>query len=96
MKKNTDIHLTSNLQKRYLCKPHACGDEVIVEWRALTVTLIELAAERLRAHLGLDTNTLPLAKILEGGTWAAGRQIARLKRTGGGPPIHILSNGSVF
>ena len=77
-------------------KPHACGDEVIVEWRALTVTLIELAAERLRAHLGLDTNTLPLAKILEGGTWAAGRQIAHLKRIGGGPPIRILSNGSVF
>ena len=94
MRESTHIHLTSYPQKHSLC--HACGDEVIVEWRALTVTLIELAAERLRTHLGLDTNTLPLAKILEGGTWAAGRQIAHLKRIGGGPPIRILSNGSVF
>ena len=94
MRERVSAHLTSYAQKCFLCP--ACGDEVIVEWRALTVTLIEFAAERLRAHLGLDTNTLPLAKILEGGTWAAGRQIARLKRTGGGPPIHILSNGSVF
>ena len=94
MREGTHIYLTSYPQKRSLCP--ACGDEVIVEWRALTVTLIELAAEQLRTHLGLDTNTLPLAKILEGGTWAAGRQIAHLKRTGGGPPIRILSNGSVF
>ncbi len=77
-------------------KAHACGDEVIVEWRALTVTLIELVAERLRAHLGLDTEALPLARVLEGGTWAAGRQIAHSKRIGGGPPIRILSDGSVF
>ena len=52
-------------------KAHACGDEVIVEWRALTVTLIELVADRLRARLGLDSETLPLAKVLEGGTWSA-------------------------
>jgi len=77
-------------------KAHACGDEVIVEWRALTVTLIELVAERLRARLGLDSETLPLAKVLEGGTWAAGRQIAHSKRIGGTPPIRILSDGSVF
>ena len=94
MRESTHIRLTSYPQKRSLCP--ACGDEVIVEWRALTVTLIELAAEQLRTHLWLDTNTLPLAKILEGGTWAAGRQIAHLKRIGGGPPIRILSDGSVF
>ncbi|MGI9413972.1 MAG: DUF1688 family protein, partial [Hyphomicrobiales bacterium] len=77
-------------------EPHAPGDEVIVEWRALTVTLIEAVAERLRAELGLDADALPLAKVLEGGTWAAGRRIAQTKRPGGGPPIRIVSDGSVF
>ena len=75
---------------------HAPGDEVIVEWRALTITLIEAVAEKLRVRLGLDAEALPLAKVLEGGTWAAGRQIARSKRAGGGPPIRIVSDGSVF
>ena len=77
-------------------KPHASGDEVIVEWRALTVTLIEAVAEKLRSRLGLDEEALPLVKVLEGGTWAAGRRIAQSKRIVGGPPIRILSDGSVF
>ena len=77
-------------------RAHAPGDEVIVEWRALTITLIEAVADKLRARLGLDAEALPLAKVLEGGTWAAGRRIARTKRAGGGPPIRIVSDGSVF
>lgn len=77
-------------------RAHAPDDEVIVEWRALTIALIEEVADKLRARLGLDAGQLPLAKVLEGGTWAAGRRIARTKRTGGGPPIRIVSDGSVF
>lgn len=72
------------------------GDEVIVEWRALTVILIDKVAERLRSILNLDAKTLPLAKVLEGGTWSAGRKIALSKRSSGGTPIQILSDGSVF
>jgi hypothetical protein len=40
--------------------------------------------------------SLPLAKVLEGGTWAAGRRIAREKRPGGPPPIAVISDGTVF
>ena len=40
--------------------------------------------------------TLPLAKILEGGTWTAGRAIAREKRPDGTPPINVTSDGTVF
>ena len=46
--------------------------------------------------LGKSAEELPLASVLEGGTWAAGRRIAAEKREGGGPPITILSDGSVF
>ncbi len=77
-------------------RAHAPGSEVIVEWRALTVPLIERLAGRVRDKLGLDPVSLPLAKVLEGGTWAAGRRIAVEKRPGGAPPIGIVSDGSVF
>ncbi|MBD1850862.1 URC4/urg3 family protein [Leptolyngbya sp. FACHB-711] len=70
--------------------------EVIVEWRALTVILLDRIADRIRTTLNLDQQSLPLAKVLEGGTWAAGRQIAKEKRSGGIPPIQIVSDGTVF
>ncbi|MBK1613028.1 hypothetical protein CKO44_06015 [Rubrivivax gelatinosus] len=53
-------------------------------------------AERVRARLGRSAAQLPLACILVGGTWAAGRQIASEKRNGGVPPVQIDSDGTVF
>jgi hypothetical protein len=75
---------------------HAPGDEVIVEWRALTVALLDRVAEGVRDQLGKSPAELPLACVLEGGTWAAGRAIARELRAGGGSPIQIASDGTVF
>ncbi|MBY0613497.1 MAG: URC4/urg3 family protein [Beijerinckiaceae bacterium] len=75
---------------------HAPGDEIIVEWRALTVALLDALADPVRAALGKSKTELPLARILEGGTWSAGRKIAREKRADGGPPIRIASDGTVF
>jgi hypothetical protein len=75
---------------------HAPGDQVIVEWRALTVALIDRVAEGVREKLGKSPAELPLASILEGGTWAAGRAVAARLRPGGGPPIQIESDGTVF
>jgi hypothetical protein len=69
------------------------GDELIVEWRALTVALIDELAPRVRAHLAAPA--LPLACILEGGTWAAGRELAAELRAGD-PPLSIDSDGTVF
>ncbi|MBM3622013.1 MAG: DUF1688 family protein [Alphaproteobacteria bacterium] len=74
----------------------APGDEVIVEWRALTVALLDRIGAHVRLHLGLDAETLPLVKVLEGGTWLAGRRIAAERRPGGAPPIAIDSDGTVF
>ena len=54
------------------------GSEIIVEWRALTVSLLDELAEAVRAELALPQ--LPLACVLEGGTWAAGREFANQLR----------------
>ncbi len=67
-----------------------------MEWRALTVALIDRLAERVRARLGRDPEALPLAKVLEGGTWSAGRRLAAAKRPGGAPPLRLESDGTVF
>ena len=77
-------------------KPFHPGDEVIVEWRALTVCLLDRVADMVRTKLGKSLEEFPVAKVLEGGTWAAGRRIAKQKRPDGGPPISIISDGSVF
>jgi hypothetical protein len=75
---------------------HAPSSELIVEWRALTVILLDRIAQRLRQQLHLSAEQLPLVKILQGGTWTAGRQIAQTLRPGGPPPITLLSDGTVF
>ena len=77
-------------------KTFGAGDEAIVEWRALTVALLDRIAQHVRQHLGLDAARLPLVKVLEAGTWFAGRALAAERRPGGGPPIAVASDGTVF
>jgi hypothetical protein len=72
------------------------GDDVVVEWRALTVQLLDRVADGVRAALGKTADELPLARVLQGGTWTAGREIARARRSGGAPPLRIHSDGTVF
>ena len=70
--------------------------ELIVEWRALTVYLLDRVGEDVRKSLGKTPADFPLAKVLEGGTWWAGRFLAREKRESGAPPLSIQSDGTVF
>jgi len=71
------------------------GDEFIVEWRALTVALLDELAPLVRRLLHRTAEQLPLACVLEGGTWAAGRVVAQRLRDGA-PPLNITSDGTVF
>jgi len=83
-------------QKALLEKVFAPGDEAIVEWRALTVALLDRVAEHVRMHLKMNAKSLPLVKVLEAGTWFAGRALAAERRQDGGPPIAVESDGTVF
>merc|ERR1719188_2524103 len=72
------------------------GTELTVEWRALTVVLMDRLAEELRRRLSLSEEQLPLGSVLEGGTWHAGRELANSLRSDGAAPIHIRLDGTVF
>jgi hypothetical protein len=77
-------------------RAHEVGDPLVVEWRALTVALLDRLALAVRARLNRGAADLPLAKILQGGTWAAGRELAFARRADGSPPLKIISDGTVF
>jgi Protein of unknown function (DUF1688) len=90
-----DLGLLQPKHVGVLEEAHSPDSEVIVEWRSLTVILLDRIADTIRQKLGMDGESLPLAKVLEGGTWAAGRKIAAELRDGS-PPIQIISDGTVF
>ncbi len=72
------------------------SEPVVVAWRAMTVALLDLMAPLVRERLDVSAAHFPLARMLEGGSWAAGRRIAAELRPGGGPPLDIISDGTVF
>ena len=79
-----------------LARRHWVGAPLVVAWRALTVALLDRLAERVRLRLAVDGESFPLAKVLQGGTWAAGRALARERRSDGSPPIKVIADASVF
>lgn len=78
-----------------LALTHDVSEAFVVTWRSLTVALLDRIAPLVRERLGVSVADFPLARVLEGGTWAAGRALAR-ERRGGDPPLTILSDGTVF
>jgi hypothetical protein len=91
-----DLGLLEAKDSAILQEWHSPGSELIVEWRSLTVSLLDRIAATIRQQLNLTATQLPLVKVLQGGTWTAGRRIAAELREGGVPPIQIESDGTVF
>ena len=63
---------------------------------AIRRTLLDRLALAVRTKLNKNAAALPLAKILQGGTWTAGRELAFARRVDGSPPIKVISDGTVF
>ncbi len=91
-----DLGLLQVKEIAILTQSFPAGHEVVVEWRALTLCLLDLIAEEMRRKLRLSASELPLGKVLQGGTWTAGRQIAAELRPDAAPPIRVESDGTVF
>lgn len=77
-------------------KLHEASSELVVEWRALTVYFLDLIGQALVKKLNTTEDEFPLCKVLEGGTWWAGRFAAKELRASGAPPLNIVSDGTVF
>ena len=75
---------------------HDPKSPIIVEWRALTVVLLDKLAEKIRRRTNTNSESMPLASILQGGPWSAGRQIAQQLRDNGSPPLLLNSRGTIF
>jgi len=92
-----DFELMVPRDATFASRTHTVDEPQIVEWRALTVTGLDLVADAVRQALGVSEAEFPLARVLEGGTWAAGRRVAAQRRPPGGPPpFAIQSDGTVF
>ncbi|KAH6626500.1 hypothetical protein B0J18DRAFT_142569 [Chaetomium sp. MPI-SDFR-AT-0129] len=75
------------------------GDDVIVEWRGVTVGFLDILTTEVNKALRneLAGNELSLAQVLEAGSWKGGREIAEVSRPNTKePPILIDSDGTVF
>lgn len=92
----TDLGVLTLKDPADAAKAWPVSDPLVVGWRAMTVALLDKVAPLVRAELGVSAEAMPLASVLEGGTWAAGRRAAAERRPGGGPPLTILSDGTVF
>ncbi|KAL2284393.1 hypothetical protein FJTKL_09087 [Diaporthe vaccinii] len=72
------------------------GDDVVVEWRALTLSLLDRVYESIISRMGQGVH-LSMAQVLEAGTWKSGREIAAQRRPETkSSPILIQSDGTVF
>jgi hypothetical protein len=91
-----DRGLISLVDKKLLSEIHRPDSELIIEWRGLTIALLDRIGEAVQKKLNIAPADFPLAKVLEGGTWWAGRKAAKALRADSSPPLKIESDGTVF
>lgn len=91
-----DLGLITVKDQIFLTKGVTVDEPFTIEWRAMTVILLDELASRIQTKLNKVPADFPLAKVLEGGSWWAGRKIAATLRPGGAPPLNIISDGTVF
>ena len=80
--------------RRFAQAIYTVADPWVIEWRALTITLLDDVARAVRTELGAPA--LTLSQVMEGGTAKAGHQIADERRPGGPPPLRVAGDGTLF
>lgn len=73
------------------------SDDEIVEWRAMTVALLDKVHDIIKSSPQFNGVQLTLPQVLEAGSWKAGRELAAEKRSlTKSSPIVILGDGTLF
>jgi hypothetical protein len=91
-----DLELITLTDKKLADESHRPDSELIIEWRGLTIALLDRIGAAVQKKLNKSSTDFPLAKVLEGGTWWAGRKAAKALRADSSPPLKIESDGTVF
>ncbi len=91
-----DLELITMTDPKLLSVSHRPDSEVLIEWRGLTIALLDRIGSEVQKKLNKTSAEFPLAKVLEGGTWWAGRKAAKALRADSSPPLKIESDGTVF
>jgi len=91
-----DLGLITMTDSKDLDVAHRPESEVLIEWRGLTIALLDRIGAEVQKKLNKSATEFPLAKVLEGGTWWAGRKAAKALRADSSPPLKIDSDGTVF
>ncbi|MAX66826.1 MAG: DUF1688 family protein [Bacteriovoracaceae bacterium] len=91
-----DFKVIDLKDKNLLEQEHLPSSELVIEWRALTIQLLDRLGTIIQAKLDKKAAEFPMVKVLEGGTWWAGRKIAKEKRADGSSPLKLKSDGTVF
>lgn len=91
-----DLNLITLKDSQKALESHRPDSELIVEWRGLTIALLDRIGASVQKQLNKTSKDFPLAKVLEGGTWWAGRKAAKALRADSSPPLKIESDGTVF
>ena len=70
--------------------------ELVVEWRALTIAILDELVPQVARKLELPEEHFSLLMLLQGGSWSAGRLLAYRRNNNGDPPIKLKNTGAVF
>ncbi len=90
-----DMGVLKPKDKNYPLHKFSVSDSFVIEWRALTVACLDKLGELVRKQNNWSESEFPLGKLLQGGTWTAGRMTAARLRQGASP-VQLLSDGTVF
>jgi hypothetical protein len=76
---------------------YSATSDTMVEWRALTVALLDELHGELKKRFAKDGVELSLAQMLEAGSWKTGRELAaRYRPETCSSPILIAGDGTLF
>ena len=87
--------LTLKEEKDYK-EEHLTDSPLVIEWRGLTVALMDQVFSLVRSRLKLNRQEFPLPKVLEGGTRWAGYKMAQEKRKTFSSPLNISSDYTIL